>query len=123
MTVGMRTYSRIKRCEQKANDLGFKFKSADVNFRDGDNFVLITDGEKIPVYRSGSELFKGSLEELESFLYGIEWARQYDRSLRLNTDQRREKAEQRIRNEDLLKTIKESGNNDGEEDEEEHYPF
>ena len=122
MTVGMRTYRRIKECEEKANDLGLEFE-ASFDFRDRDLFLLIANGEKLPVYRPGAELFRGNLDEVESFLYGIEWARQYDRMLGLKTDQRREKAEQRLRNKALVNMIKESSGNGGEEYEEEHYPF
>ena len=113
MTVGMRTYRRIKECEEKANHLGLEFE-ASFNFRDRDIFLLITNGEKLPAYRPGAELFRGNLDEVESFLYGIEWARSYDRMLGLKTDQRREKAEQRLRNEALVNMIKESSDN-GEE--------
>lgn len=119
MTVGIRTYFRIKDAEEKANNLGFRFKSTEFEPGDRDSFVLAADGDRLPAYRPNVPLFRGSLEEMESFLQGIEWARQYDSILELKTDQRRERAEQRLRNQALVNMIKESGNND----EEEHYLF
>ena len=119
MTVGMSTYFRIKDAEEKANSLGFRFKSNQFEPGNCDGFILAADEDKLPAYRPNVPLFRGSLEEMESFLQGIEWARQYDRILELKTDQRRERAEQRLRNEALVNMIKESSDNG----EEEHIPF
>jgi hypothetical protein len=105
MSVGMHTYTRIKKIEETANKLGFFFKE-DSYGRGRDVFVLAVNSDVLPAYRHGSEMFFGSVEEIESFLSGITWARQYDLLVGLKTDQRREKAEKRLRNEQLIHMIK-----------------
>jgi hypothetical protein len=121
MTVGMHTYHRIKVNEDKANNLGFKFKPDFYGSQTKDKFVLLTDEHSLPAYRAGAQVFSGNLDELESFLHGIEWARDYDHLLGLKTGQRRERVEKRLRNQQLVKTIQESGNNN--EEDEEDFPF
>lgn len=121
MTVGMYTYNRIKFAEEKANNLGFKFKPDFFGSQNRDQFVLLTDEYSLPGYLPDAEVFAGNLDELQSFLNGIEWARDYDHLLGLKTGQRRERVEKRLRNQQLLKTIQESGNNN--EEDEEDFPF
>lgn len=104
MSVGMRTYSRIKKMEVDANRLGFVLKN-DIYGSNGDTFTLCANDEVLPSYRNGADLFKGDLDEVESFLVGIRWAREYDTLLGLKTTQRREKAEQRVRNQNLVKIL------------------
>ena len=110
MTVGMRIYQRIRAAEDQANRLGFRFKSDTFRSRESDYFTLVSDGECLPCYRDGSEMFNGDLNKLESFLHGIDWARRYDLALGLKTDQRREKAEQRIRSQRTMDIL--TGKND-----------
>ena len=54
-----------------------------------------------------AELFVGSLERLEDWLAGVQWAREYDRMLKISTDKVREAAEQKERNRQLMRTLKE----------------
>lgn len=107
--VGMYTYRRIKDIESKIETLGFKFKTTTYgNPMEYEKFIVITKNDQLPVYRNGTEVFIGYLEEIESWVDGIEWARNYDHLLGLKTGLRRERAEKRLKNKKLLETIKNS---------------
>lgn len=64
------------------------------------------DAESLPIYTRDAELFCGTLEDLRSWLTGVEWARSYDMMLRLSNEKRRAKKEQDLRNEQLIKRLK-----------------
>lgn len=64
------------------------------------------DTHSLPAYSRDAELFVGTIEALEYWLMGIEWARKYDTMMfgnRHNTN--REKKEQDYRNDVLVKTL------------------
>jgi hypothetical protein len=107
MSVGMRTYQRIKNAEARANDLGMSFKSHPWG-GGGEVFNLMPSCDQLPAINSESILFIGDLDQLETFLGGVEWARKYDRLLGLKTDQRRLKSEQKIRNRRLLNQLRQT---------------
>jgi hypothetical protein len=68
------------------------------------------------MYTRDAELFVGSLERLEDWLAGVQWARDYDRMLRVSDDEKRFKAEQKERNRQLLRTLKEGQRVEGVEE-------
>lgn len=111
MNLGMDAYNRFKRAEESAAKLGFSF-SSDPYGRRGDLICLIPriEDEALPVYNSRIIVFSGTLEQVESFIEGIAWARSYDGMLGLKTDKRRERVEQRIRNKKLLDLMKSPAN-------------
>lgn len=107
--VGMSTYRRIKDIESKIEELGFKFKTTFYgNPVEYEKFIVVTKDDQLPIYRNGTEVFIGYLEEVESWVHGITWARDYDHLLGLKTGLRRERAEKRLKNKKLLETIKNS---------------
>ena len=65
------------------------------------------DNESLPVYARDAEVFIGTVESLEVWLRGVEWARQYDELLRLSNRKKRERKEQDERNRQLVKMLKE----------------
>ena len=65
------------------------------------------DTDALPIYSRDAELFVGSLERLEDWLAGVKWARDYDMLLRLSDDKKRDTAEQKERNRQLMRTLKE----------------
>ena len=79
----------------------------------GDTVCVKPRGDSLPIYSRDAELFTGSVESLEVWLRGIEWARKYD-SLLLGDrhDQRRLRKEQDYRNDLMLKQIR-TGRADG----------
>lgn len=106
MTMGMDSYRRFKKAEETASCMGFEF-GRDPYGRDREAiFLYPKDNNSVPVYHEDTVIFCGSLEKVESFLEGIIWAQRYDIALGLKTDQRRNKAEQRIRNRRLVNILK-----------------
>lgn len=101
---------KIDRLKEKADKLGFMLcypKSGWGGSR-GDDYVAIRpkDKEALPIYSRDAELFCGTINDLESFFVGVEWARQYDEMLRVSTQAKRERKEQDERNRQLVRALK-----------------
>ena len=75
----------------------------------GDTLTVMPKEGCLPHYARDAELFVGTIEGLQIWLQGIEWARRYDIILGLQTEQRRARAEQTEHNKQLMKKIKEAG--------------
>ena len=107
---GWNTIQRIKRIEEDIGKLGFKFsksKHSDWTEDHGALSLVPKDYESLPIYSRDAELFVGSLERLEDWLHGVRWAREYDMMLKLSDDNKRTAAEQKERNRQLMRTLKE----------------
>ena len=107
---GWNTIQRIKRIEEAIDKLGFKFsksKHTDWSEDHGALSLVPKDLDALPIYSRDAELFVGSLERLEDWLAGVKWARDYDMMLRISTDDKRGAAEQKERNRQLMRTLKE----------------
>jgi hypothetical protein len=107
---GWNTIQRIKRIEEAIDKLGFKFsksKHTDWSEDHGALSLVPKDHDALPIYSRDAELFVGSLERLEDWLAGVKWARDYDMMLRISTDDKRGAAEQKERNRQLMRTLKE----------------
>ena len=107
---GWNTIQRIKRIEAQIDKLGFKFKQpkhGDWESEERSLSLVPKDADALPIYSRDAELYVGSLEGLETWLHGVEWARNYDMMLRLGDDAKRAKAEQKERNRLLMRTLKE----------------
>jgi hypothetical protein len=108
--AGWNTIERIRRVEEQVDKLGFKFsksKHSDWTEDHGALSLVPKDQEALPIYSRDAELFVGSLERLEDWMAGVRWAREYDMMLRLSDDDKRAKAEQKERNRQLMRTLKE----------------
>lgn len=103
MSIGMKAIERINKEQERAKNLGFLF-TEDPHSK-VDVIALAVAQDKLPSFRDGAILFTGSLDEVSAFLNGVEWARWYDITLGLKTDMRRERAEQRLRNQNLISTL------------------
>jgi hypothetical protein len=107
---GWNTIQRIRNLEEKIDLLGFKFaksKHGDWTDSHGALSLVPKDLDALPMYSRDAELFVGSLERLEDWLAGVQWARDYDRMCKISTDKAREAAEQKERNRQLMRTLKE----------------
>ena len=107
---GWNTIQRLRRIEEQISYLGFKFsKSKHTDWTDdhGSLSLMPKDVDALPMYSRDAELFVGSLERLEDWLAGVEWARNYDRMCKISDDEKRFKAEQKQRNRNLMQSIKE----------------
>ena len=108
--TGWETIQKIKQVEQEVDKLGFKFsksKHGDWTDAHGALSLVPKDLDALPMYSRDAELFVGSLERLEDWLAGVQWARDYDRMCKISTDKARSAAEQKERNRQLMRTLKE----------------
>ena len=109
MALSWDDVQRMKRVEAKADELGFKFSSANYNYGNSNNISYICLKPKddcLPHYSRDADIFIGTLEEINTWLTGVEWARGYEELLKLGNDKKRSEKEQVERNRQLLRTIK-----------------
>ena len=107
---GWNTIERIRRLEEEIDKLGFKFsKSKHSDWSDDHGALSLKpkDPDALPIYNRDAELYVGSVEGLETWLHGVRWAREYDMILKLSDDKKRAAAEQKERNRQLMRTLKE----------------
>ena len=107
---GWNTIQRIRNLEEKIDLLGFKFaksKHGDWTDAHGALSLVPKDADSLPIYSRDAELFVGSIERLEDWLHGVRWAREYDMMLKLSDEKKRTAAEQKERNRQLMRTLKE----------------
>jgi hypothetical protein len=107
---GWETIQRIKRVEQLIDELGFKFaKSKHSEWTDNHGALSLKpkDPDALPIYSRDAELFIGTVERLEDWLAGVRWAREYDMMLKLTDEKKRSNAEQKERNRQLMRSLKE----------------
>lgn len=71
---------KIHRLEQELDRLGMVMCSAKHYYRDYGDVVAVKpkDESSLPIYSRDAELFIGTLEALEHWIQGVEWARKYD---------------------------------------------
>jgi hypothetical protein len=97
---GYQTILRIRRIEETVAKLGFMLAKSRHGW-DNSNPDMVAlkprDDDAVPGYSRDAEVFRGTLEELEVWLRGVEWARSYDRVLRISDDKKRAKYEDRER--------------------------
>lgn len=107
MNIGYDTVLSIRRTEALAEKLGFRFANAKHYSQSyGDRISLLPATEmSLPIYSRDAEIFTGTLGEVAIFMRGLEWARDYDRMLKVSTDTIRSKKEQNVRNDQLVRAL------------------
>ena len=106
---GWNTIQRIKHMEEAVDKLGFKFskpKHGDWEQTERSLSLVPKDADAVPIYSRDAELYIGTLEQLETWMRGVEWARDYDMMLKLSDDKKRSRREQDVRNRQLLQILK-----------------
>lgn len=95
--IGMSMIDRIDRIREAVDRLGFRMGkppySAISETDNIDTIALYPKGNLLPVYARDACLFTGNLVELEYWVKGLDWARQYDSYLGAMSDKRREQYE------------------------------
>jgi hypothetical protein len=107
---GYQTILKIRRLEQEIDALGFRWgnskRSYGHDLEYGGTVALFPkNDESLPVYNRDAELFTGTIEQLEVWLRGVKWARDYDMLVRLSTTVKRDRKEQDCRNRNLVKLL------------------
>lgn len=108
---GINYLRRVERVNQQCHELGFDIVAPKHGMRDHDMAALIPRDDELPIYSRDAELFVGTLEELEVWLRGVEWARDYDRMLKACDAKRRASKEELYRQHRLLSILKNGGEN------------
>lgn len=106
---GYNAILKIRRIEEQVSKLGFQLAHAQNNYQNefGDVVALVPkDIDSVPIYARDAEIFIGTLEQLDIWLRGVEWARNYDRMLGVGDDKKRERKEQDERNRRIVKILK-----------------
>lgn len=106
---GYNLVRKIKFLEEECDKLGFVMCQAKHYIKEFGDVVAIKpkDIESLPPYSRDAEIFIGTINDLERWLQGIEWARKYDRMLfGVKNDEKRIRKEQDYRNEVLVKILK-----------------
>ena len=105
---GYKLIRKIKYLEEECDKLGFMLCHAKHYMNDfGDVLALKPKADCLPIYSRDAELFVGTIDELERWLQGFQFARKYDSMLFGNKyDNQRDRKEQDYRNKLLLNMIK-----------------
>jgi hypothetical protein len=107
--AGYALIRRIKHLEEQLDKLGMRWganKYGMTGYDNGDTLTVIPKEGCLPHFARDAELFTGTIEGLQLWLQGIDWARRYDIILGLQTEQRRARAEQNEHNKQLMKHLK-----------------
>lgn len=105
---GIQFIRKLRNIEKECDLLGFNIVSPKyINTNVEDRVALIPkDNDSLPVYSRGTEIFVGTIEELEVWLFGLKWARDYDKLLfGKNHEKNRLRKEQNVRNENLMRIL------------------
>jgi len=106
---GYNLIQKIRKLEDQCDRLGFTMAHSRHGYsREFGDVVALKpkDQDSLPIYARDAELFIGTINELEVWLRGLEWARDYDRMLSLSNEKKRERKEKDWRNQRLLTIIK-----------------
>lgn len=103
---GYHTILKCERIRERADKLGFmlcypKYRNQDVDMVG----IKPKDQDSLPIYSRDAELYYGTIDELNAYFDGIEWARQYDEMLKVSTQAKRERKEQDERNRKLVAVL------------------
>lgn len=111
--TGISTIRLYQRLELECRALGLEI-TASRYYGSADPGILAVrpadDG--LPPYARDTQLFTGSLEQLEYWLAGVTWAREYDRVLKISSPKSRERSEQDFRNRHLVRVLATTGKTD-----------
>lgn len=107
---GYHTILKCERIKERADKLGFMlcYPRHGWGAERGVDYVAIRpkDAESLPIYARDAELFCGTIDDLNAFFAGLEWARQYDEMLRVSTGKKRERKEQDWRNQQIVRMLR-----------------
>lgn len=100
---------KIRRLEEECDKLGFMMCHSKYGYyRDFGDVVAVKpkDDVALPIYSRDAELFCGTIDQLEIWLKGIQWARDYDYMLFGKTNEsKRERKEQDYRNRQIVEVL------------------
>jgi hypothetical protein len=91
--AGYQAILELRRLEEAVDKLGFMLcasKHGSWGAGDGDKVACKPkDADSLPIYGRDAEVFTGTLEQLQIWVRGVQWAREYDSMLKLSDDKKR----------------------------------
>jgi len=101
------TYEKIKRFEKHAEEFGFiiapyRYTTSSSNEQ---LISLMPAGDKYPVYARDAQLCTGTVEELEMFMYGLQWMEKYLTMINATDKPAIQRKEQDVLNQQLMKDL------------------
>lgn len=100
---------RLRRLEEAVDKLGFVITAPKHgSWSDERDQVGLKpkDGDSVPIYNRDAEVFCGTLDQLNVWINGVMWARNYDMMLKVSDEKKRERKEQNLRNIQLMQRLK-----------------
>lgn len=107
--AGFNTIKQIRDLEEKIHKLGFRWghtRDGGFNNEFGDVLALFPRDDNLPIYNRDAQIFNGSLNDLEHWLRGVTWAREYDKIMKVSGPKKREQKEQDLKEEQMLYRLK-----------------
>jgi hypothetical protein len=90
--AGYNAILELRRLEKAVDELGFMLAAPRSGSwgNDGDRVSLKPkDADSLPIYNRDAEVFTGTLEQLQNWIRGVTWAREYDMMLKLSDEKKR----------------------------------
>lgn len=91
--AGYQAILELRRLEEAVDKLGFMLcatKHGNWGSTDGDKVACKPkDADSLPIYTRDAEVFVGTLEQLQVWIRGVQWAREYDMMLKLSDEKKR----------------------------------
>jgi hypothetical protein len=106
MVAGWQLLKSFRDVEARANKLGLKFGPSKYSGMEFDTIALLPADELLPIYNREAEIFSGSLQDIDKWLRGVEWAHNYDDLMKVSNDEKRKQAENKYHQRELLRVIK-----------------
>ena len=115
---GYNLIRKIRYLEEECDKLGFMICQANLYIKDfGDVVALKARADCLPVYSRDAELFVGTLEDLERWIQGFQFARKYDSMLfGAKHEEKRVKKEVEFRHGRLVRQLKDLKGTDNEQE-------
>ncbi len=106
MVAGWQLLRSFRDVEERANQFGLKFAPSKYSGMEFDTIALIPFDEHLPIYNREAEVFSGTLQDIDKWLRGVEWSRNYDNLMMSKNDEKRQTAERKYQQRELLKVIR-----------------
>ena len=91
--AGYNAVLELRRLEEAVDKLGLMLsasKHGSWGAGDGDKVACKPkDADSLPIYGRDAEVFVGTLEQLQTWVRGVQWARDYDMMLKLSDEKKR----------------------------------
>lgn len=107
MVAGWQLLRKYRDIEERVNSMGLKMGPSKYSGMEFDTIALFPkDEDSLPIYNREAEVFIGTLQDIEQWLRGVDWARKYDELMKVSNNEKRQTSERKYQQRELLKTIR-----------------